>query len=251
MARPQKLGLDYFPHDTDLSNDEKIEALEALYGNDGYAIYLKLLERIYRAGGSIKIRDEATEKILAKKCNVEVDRFRQVVKSCQEFALFDRRVYTRHRTLTSPGIIKRMLPVESKRLKMKEKYEEAKKNNSGVSEAETRQKLGRNLAETRQKPPKVKERKEKESNTYTQQFEEFWKLYPARNGRKVGKQEAMDAFVKIEDNDLGSLFLAVKNYAESKTAKDGFAKDPVRFLKKDFWKDWTMPQEVKKHWQEV
>lgn len=37
MARPRKEGLGYFPHDTDAVNDEKIEALRALYGNDGYA----------------------------------------------------------------------------------------------------------------------------------------------------------------------------------------------------------------------
>lgn len=48
MARPLKLGLDYFPHDTDSVNDEKIEALRMLFGNDGYAFYFILLERIYR-----------------------------------------------------------------------------------------------------------------------------------------------------------------------------------------------------------
>lgn len=52
MARPIKEGLDYFPHDTDASTqDDKIETLEASYGNDGYATYFKLLERIYRNGG--------------------------------------------------------------------------------------------------------------------------------------------------------------------------------------------------------
>ena len=49
MARPPKEGLDYFPHDTDAVNDEKIEALRALYGNDGYAFFFILLERIYRS----------------------------------------------------------------------------------------------------------------------------------------------------------------------------------------------------------
>ena len=48
MTRPQKQGLDYFSHDTDASNDEKIEAMEAVYGLAGHAFYFKLLERIYR-----------------------------------------------------------------------------------------------------------------------------------------------------------------------------------------------------------
>ena len=47
MARPQKEGMDYYPHDIDAANDEKIEALRAIYGNNGYAFYFILLERIY------------------------------------------------------------------------------------------------------------------------------------------------------------------------------------------------------------
>ena len=39
-ARPRKDTFDYFPHDTDAAHDEKIEAMRALYGNDGYAFYL-------------------------------------------------------------------------------------------------------------------------------------------------------------------------------------------------------------------
>ena len=72
MARPQKEGMDYFPHDTDAVNDEKIEALRALYGNDGYAFYFIMLERIYRtAEFEINVSDAETQKetfqILAKK----------------------------------------------------------------------------------------------------------------------------------------------------------------------------------------
>lgn len=53
MARPRKVGLDYFSHDTDVSTDDKIEAMEVKYGPTGYALYFKCLERIYRQGGPI------------------------------------------------------------------------------------------------------------------------------------------------------------------------------------------------------
>ena len=48
MARPQKEGLDYFPLDTDIAEDEKILYLEAETGLEGFAIYVKLLSTIYR-----------------------------------------------------------------------------------------------------------------------------------------------------------------------------------------------------------
>jgi uncharacterized phage protein (TIGR02220 family) len=56
MARPRKVGLDYFSHDTDVSTDDKIEAMEVKYGPTGYALYFKCLERIYRNGGPISIQ---------------------------------------------------------------------------------------------------------------------------------------------------------------------------------------------------
>ena len=68
-------------------------------------------------------------------------------------------------------------------------------------------------------------------------FETFWKLYPSRNGRKVGKKAAYENFCKIPEGDIENLLKAVENYAVE--CKPGFAKDPERFLKKDFWKDWV------------
>lgn len=53
MARPRKVGLDYFSHDTDVSTDDKIAAMELKFGAVGYALYFKCLERIYRQGGPI------------------------------------------------------------------------------------------------------------------------------------------------------------------------------------------------------
>ena len=76
----------------------------------------------------------------------------------------------------------------------------------------------------------------KEINVYSKQFDEFWNLYPKRNGRKVGKKNTLKLFKNIEEFDL--LIIATKNYTESKIAKDNFSRDPERFLKNDFWQDW-------------
>lgn len=53
MARNLKKGIDYFPHDTGMSNDPKIEMLEYKFGLVGYAIFNKLLEISYKNGQSI------------------------------------------------------------------------------------------------------------------------------------------------------------------------------------------------------
>lgn len=76
------------------------------------------------------------------------------------------------------------------------------------------------------------------------QFENFWKIYPARDGRKVGKAEAKDFFLstKIKDEEMELILQAVTNYASSDAATRGFVKDAVRFLRKDFWRDWIGPE---------
>ncbi len=50
MARPPKLGLDYFPKDVDFYNDYKIMDLLEKYGPVGTIIYDVILTEIYRNG---------------------------------------------------------------------------------------------------------------------------------------------------------------------------------------------------------
>jgi len=74
----------------------------------------------------------------------------------------------------------------------------------------------------------------------TQLFEKFWSIYPSRNGRKVTKKESLQFFKDNFKNEEGInlLLRATENYSKSDDAQRGFAKDPIRFLKKDFWRDW-------------
>lgn len=50
MARPNKMGLDYFPFDVDFFNDEKIVAISGEFGIKGEIVVIKLLCAIYRNG---------------------------------------------------------------------------------------------------------------------------------------------------------------------------------------------------------
>ena len=94
MARPPKTGLDYFPHDTDAVNDEKVEALRMLYGNDGYAFYFILLERIYRTSdGELDVSDAETIQILSRKIEVTIEKFNKMLKTALKKGCFDAEKY--------------------------------------------------------------------------------------------------------------------------------------------------------------
>jgi hypothetical protein len=107
MGRPLKEGASYFSHDVNASSDTKIEALTAMYGNDGYAFYFILLEFIYRESGELDLSSEIIRTVLAKKTNLSKEKFLEILDACFELKLFDKKSYEKNQVLTSDGIKKR------------------------------------------------------------------------------------------------------------------------------------------------
>ena len=202
MARPKKEGMDYFPHDTDAVNDEKIEALRLLYGNDGYAFYFILLERIYRTKEfELDVSDAETQQILARKVGVNLEVFQQMLETSLKRGCFDREEYENRGVLTSEGIQKRAGVVVEKREKMRSKYRNDKV--SEVSDAETTQETG---VETPQS--KVKESKEKKSKEKNKKikYAEFVSLEQSEYDKLVEQhgEESVKEMINVLDNYKGA-----------------------------------------------
>ncbi len=53
MARPQKQTVDYFPHDAHAAEGDTLTALQNRFGNDGYAFWFKLLEKLAATEGHV------------------------------------------------------------------------------------------------------------------------------------------------------------------------------------------------------
>lgn len=114
MARPTKLGLDYFPHDTHTDEDTALQLLEAEFGLDGYAVYFKLLESIY-AQGYAKQWGEDECLLFAKKMGaVTVPKLSEIIKGCIRRSLFDEGIYNLFQILTSKSIQLRWLEAKRK-----------------------------------------------------------------------------------------------------------------------------------------
>jgi len=80
-------------------------------------------------------------------------------------------------------------------------------------------------------------------------FDEFWKEYPRRNGVRVGKVATLALFKRIPKADWAKVIIAAIHYSTSKQATEGFVRDPERFLKKDYWRDWIVVTPVDKYAQ--
>jgi hypothetical protein len=126
MSRPRKTGLEFFPHDTDLSSDLKIEAVEAVHGIAGYGVYLKLLEIIYHEGKSPDLKAPATALALAGRCHISIDQFNAILQTCVEVGLFEREAFEAGR-LDSNGIRSRSGYVEERRESAKQRQDKWRK----------------------------------------------------------------------------------------------------------------------------
>jgi hypothetical protein len=137
MARPLKDGLTYFQHDVNMSADEKLEALEAVHGNDGYAVYNKLLERIYKSFGKLDLSDDVQRLSIARKCNVSAEKFEAILADAFRFRLFDRDTWEEKKLLTSERIRAQLETVEEERERWRKKAEGENPSKSGLSPEKT------------------------------------------------------------------------------------------------------------------
>lgn len=108
MARPVKIGLDYFSLDVNL--DDNVELMEADCGLQGFAIMIKLWQKIYAEGYFIEWKED-NALLFSRKINTEITLVNSVVIVCLSRGIFSNELYEKFKILTSKGIQKRYLTV--------------------------------------------------------------------------------------------------------------------------------------------
>jgi Domain of unknown function (DUF4373) len=106
MARPLKIGLDYFP--LDVSIDDNVELLEAEEGLEGFAILVKIWQKIYSNGYFIEWNEDSSL-LFCKKINADKTKVNSVINTCLRRNLFNKKIYDKYKILTSCGIQKRFI----------------------------------------------------------------------------------------------------------------------------------------------
>lgn len=70
-------------------------------------------------------------------------------------------------------------------------------------------------------------------------FDHFWKAYPKRRGKRLGKAAALRLWMRLKPKAQCEAYTAALNYARCAQVKEGFARDANRFLSADYWRDWV------------
>ena len=104
MARPSKQGLEYFP--LDCHTDDKFKFIEVKYKLEGFAIVVKLLQKVYSYGYWYRWGDDEAL-LFADENRTDVDLVNEVLAEAIERGIFNKKMYLEHGVLTSRGIQKR------------------------------------------------------------------------------------------------------------------------------------------------
>ena len=74
-----------------------------------------------------------------------------------------------------------------------------------------------------------------DTKKYISSFQEFWKIYP----RKIGKKQASKIFGKYDEKHYAKIIHGVRLFAqENKTTEERFIPHPSTWLNQERWMDW-------------
>ncbi len=113
MARPIKSGLDYFPLDCVL--DDKIRLIEAEFGLKGFAVIIKLYQKIYAEQGYYCKWSSEVALLFAREIGWGGDAVSEILNMSIHRGIFDKNLYERFSILTSSGIQKRYFEAACRR----------------------------------------------------------------------------------------------------------------------------------------
>lgn len=262
-------GVSYFPLYCTL--DEKFELLEAEYGLKGFAIVVKLFQRIYKEHGYYCEWNDDISLMFAKQCGFSnvgesgknnrdslggadgssssgksKNLIDHVVAASIRRGIFDKKIFNNYSVLTSRGIQRHYLAIVRNR-----KNVEIKKEYLLLSDAEIKGNVViiddsyvRNAdSYVRMDQSKVKESKEKEKGIpRANRFEDFWSAFPNKQRRAIAEKVYCDLIMSgtVTEDDL---VLAAQNYADHVRESGDKMFFPNNFLEKYAFEDYLQPKE--------
>ena len=89
MGRPERNTVDYFPHF--ISDGKKMFFIEKKYGNDGYATWFKILEKIARTENHyLNLNKEEELLFLSARCNISEIVLLNIINDLSRIGVFDK-----------------------------------------------------------------------------------------------------------------------------------------------------------------
>ena len=113
MARTPKDTVDYFPHDAHASAESNtLAVLEGHFGNDGYAFWFKLLEKLASTDGhSLDCSDSRRLQVFCGKAHITEDKGVEMLNLLVEMDTIDRELWETNRVIWCQNLVDNLADV--------------------------------------------------------------------------------------------------------------------------------------------
>ncbi len=245
-GRNNKVGLDYF--ELDCHMDDKVKLVQAEFGLKGFAVFVKLLQKIYGENGYYCEWTKDQELLFASENGLDsgsIQLLGDIVSACIRRDIFSEKLFKKYGVLTSTGIQKQYLKATVKRevVSMKKEYlliiiPENRENVvvNTISSGRNAISGGRN-AQSRGKKSRVEKSREGDAEThFTPPTAEEVKAYCLEKGYKVDPERFVDFYTSkgwiVGKTKMKDWKAAVRNWSRSDTKEK--PKEPVKPKKNSF-----------------
>ena len=159
MARPIKNNADYFSHDNDMRDDERIKAVRRKFGHIGYSTWNMLLERLCRAENFKIEYNEDSIDIMAGDFHAEPEQLKEIIDYLIKLKL----IIQQGEIIFSQTMINRFEGLFRKRKRDVERLSPTKTNEENNIADDNAQSKVKNSKENKRKENEIKEKGNKES----------------------------------------------------------------------------------------
>lgn len=222
-GRQNKVNIDYF--ELDCHMDDKVKLVQAEYGLKGFAVFVKLLQKIYGERGYYCEWARDQELLFASENGLDsgsLQLLRDIVSACIRRNLFSERLYKEYGILTSSGVQKQYLKATAKR-EVVELIKEyllivipTNNKNVVINSISNGRNSNNSVTNTKSREEKSKE----ENKTMCKAdasalFERLWKLYPLKRGKGQVSDAKKLKLLAIGFDEMERAITRYKNYVES------------------------------------
>lgn len=235
-GRQNKVGLDYF--ELDCYMDEKVRLIQAEYGLKGFAVFVRLLQKIYGENGYYCEWTQDSELLFMSENGLNggsQQLLRDIVSACIRRNIFSDRLFKKYGILTSSGVQKQYLKATAKRevASLKKEYllipiPKNRKNVVINSIYDTRNSISSDInAQSKEEKnkdiycaPKPHDGNQDTDSQLKQDFDIIYSLYPKKRGRTVAfanykqwiSKKGKDVSGKRYRLTNRQIYMAVKKY---------------------------------------
>lgn len=115
MARPLRHTVDYFPHY--IGDGKKVYIIDKKYGNDGYAVWFKLLEALAKTDDHwLDLQNSTNMLYQPSRCNVSKETMEAIITDLVTLGEFDAELWEKERVLWSDKFTSSIRDAYTKRL---------------------------------------------------------------------------------------------------------------------------------------